>query len=415
MTPIPVKKIKLSNTATLLIEENHATPIVAWSAYFQGSVRAESEKESGLTYFTQRMLLKGTKKFTAEELAFRTEAIGCELSLFTERDAFGLYTAILSKHIEEGLSLFMEALFHPTFPPEEVEKERQLILAEIQHSHDELYAYCLELCDKGLFTAHPYRFPRKGLPESVLSITRDDLARWHQTWYSPDNLVFSVVGDVSTEHIADSIIRALEARPHKAVPVIQPPPQNGRAIREIAVEREKRQLTMAIGFLAPDAQSDDRFPFEVLNGLLSGMGSRLFMELRDKRGLAYSIGSSYDATLDHGILKTYMGTAAEKEKAAREGLLEELWRLRGTLPDADELERTKRNLIGLYEIARQKNSTTARRYARYESLGLGWRTANQYPKKIEEVQASEVARLATRYLIPEQYAYAVVRPKMPVG
>lgn len=408
---IPVQKIKLSNKATLLVEENHATPIVSICAYFLGGVRAENRAHNGISYFTQKVLLKGTEHLTADELAFQTEEIGSSFGLLNEKDAFGVHASVLSKHFDKTFDLFLETLFHPSFPAEEVEKEREVIIAEIEERKDEIYSHCLQLCDKALFSHHPYQFPTKGEIESINSLQRDDLAKWHQQWYQTANMVFSIVGDISAERVSEKIVTNLEKLPKGKAPKIVLPSENGSPKREIIVESDKRQLAMAIGFVAPSATEDDRFAFEVLGGLLSGMGSRLFIELRDKKGLCYSVGSRYDVQLDHGIFKTYMGTAVEQEVAARDGLLEELFRLRDTLADAEELQRTKRHLIGLYEIRRQKNSSQAMRYARYESLGLGWRIANQYPKKIEGVAAETVGQLARKYLEPNKYALSVVRPK----
>ncbi len=405
------KKIKLSNKATLLIEENHSTPIVSFCAYFKGGVRHETEAQNGITYLTQAVLLKGTEKFSAEELAFKTEAIGSVIIPFTDKDAFGVYTSVLAKHLDKALELFLDPIFHPIFPPSEVEKEKQVVLAEIQESRGEIYSHCLELCDKTLFAHHPYRFPIKGNPEVIQNFKQEDLVKWHQTWYHPNNLIFSIVGDFSIKEVEEKVSSLLENLPKKKLPKLIIPSENGERKKEIVEEREKRQLAISIGFLAPQAADEDRFPFEVLNGVLSGMGARLFIELRDKKGLAYSVGSRYDAVLDYGILKTYMGTSPEKESQAKEGLLEELWRLKQAPPSEEELQRAKRYLIGLYEIARQKKSTQALRFARYEMLGSGWRTANQYPKKIEAVQADQVQKMAEQYLNPDRFSCAVIRPK----
>lgn len=407
---LPAQKTKLPNKATLLVEENHSLPIVSFCAYFQGGTRLEEESNNGITYFMQKVLPKGSEKFTAQELAFKTEAIGSNLVFFTEKDHFGCHTSVLSKHFDEALELFFEAIFHPTFLLEEVEKEREVILAEIKESRDEIYSHCLELCDRSLFTQHPYRLATRGELESVKSLHRNDLANWHQQWMVPNNLVFAVVGDISAERMMEKAAVFLERLPKVKFKPVLTPSENGHGEREVSVELEKRQLAISLGFVAPPAVSDDRFPFEVLNGLLSGMGSRLFIELRDKKGLAYSVGSRYDALLDFGILKTYMGTAAEQEQAAKEGLLEELMRLRTETPGEEELQRTKRHLIGLYEISRQKSYVGAMRYARYEMLGLGWRVANLYPKKIEAVQSSAVREVAERYLNRENFSCAVVRP-----
>lgn len=407
---IPADKIKLSNNAVVLVEENHSTPIVALCAYFSGGIRNENKSKNGITNFMQKAALKGTEKYSAEAFAFKSEAIGISFNSFVEKDSFGFYGSVLSKHFDEALDLFFELLFHPLFKPEEVEKERQVILSEIEESRDEIYSYSLELCQQALFAKHPYQFTVKGEPPVVSGISPADLAAWHQAWCQPNNLIFSVVGDISAERVTEKAVAYLEKLAARALTKVTVPREDHFEKREIVRESVKRQAAVAVGFLAPTAESDDRFPFEVLNGLLSGMGARLFIELRDKKGLGYSVGARYDAVLDYGIFKTFIGTSAGQEKAAKEGLIEEVFRLRDEAPSVEELERTKAHLIGLYEIGRQKNFTRALRYARYEMLGLGWRVANTYPKKIEAVQAEMIPELARKYLLPN-YSTAIVRPQ----
>lgn len=441
----PISRTRLRNGTTVLVSENHSTPIVSASAYLGGGVRKEPPGKNGISYLTQKLILKGTEHYTAEEIAFKTEAIGSTIVPFTSKDAVGCTISLTTRHLDEGLEIFADCLLHPAFLDQEVEKEREIVLAEIKEERDDLLTYTLDLCDKAIFAPHPYRLPIRGEPETVRQLSRDEIRAWHSLCYRPDNMILAVSGDVQTDRVMKKIEEifgetpspssASVGRPSRALSgeevnrssptgypfpeqkAVEKPaalssfPASSAHERKLVEEREKRQLSMAVGFIAPSLSGEDYFPFEALNGVTGGMGSRLFIELRDKKGLAYVVASRYEAAAEYGAFKAYIGTSPEHEEMAREGLLQELARLAEDLIDGEELNRAKRYLTGLYEINRQRNSYVAMRLARYELLGIGYQVAEKYPILLEEVTSSQVREMARKYLRPESSALAIIRPR----
>lgn len=402
----------LKNGTTILIKEHHATPIVSVACYFHGGVLFENAKLNGISYFMQKLLLKGTKRRLAEEFAFETEAMGSIIAPFTSKDAFGCHMTMLAKDLDKGCDLLFDALFNPLADPKEVDKERQNIYSEIEEARDDILSYTLELCDKAVFSKHSYGLPIRGAEKSLAAIYRKELCEWHALMYRPDNLVVSVVGDVNISHVIPILERYLSSLSVKKDKFSLPDAFLNRfSPNDILEEREKRQLSLAIGFPAPGIEDKDYIPFDVLNSLLSGMGSRLFIELRDKKGLCYVVSSRYEATKKYGIFKTYIATSPDKEKVSKEGLLEELSKLKYFYVSEKELERAKRYMLGLYDISFQKTVSQALRYARFERVGLGAEMVKKYLSLVEKVTRQDVRRVALQYLKPECAGVVIIRPK----
>ncbi|MBI2267806.1 MAG: insulinase family protein [Armatimonadetes bacterium] len=408
---VAVRKVVLGNGLTLLIRSNHSTPIVAFQAYLRGGVRSELPSRSGLTHFTQRTLIKGTQTLTAQELAEETENLGSFLHSFTGKDTFGLSMTLLSKYVERGAEILADCIRNPRFDPEEVGKERNLIVAQIERNRDEFPHYTMDLCEKVIFARHPYRLSLFGEIETIGNLGRDDLIQWHKRYYVPWNLVIAVVGDIKADRaisVFDKAFGGFAGGPvHDKEPVREAP---AKKARELIEERDKKQVSLVLGFRAASLGSPDYFACQVLNAVLSGMGSRLFIELRDKQGLAYSISSLYEARLDYGVFKAYMGTSPEQEVQAKEGLLIELNKVRQKTVGKDELDRARKYMLGLYEISLQRNSSQAARYALYEILGVGYHFLDEYPARVKEVTARQVKTAAEKYLDTDHPCIALVRP-----
>ncbi|MFH0803420.1 MAG: pitrilysin family protein [bacterium] len=403
---------RAENGLTVIVKENHSTPIVALSVYLYGGVRAENEKNSGISHLTQRLLLKGTRNRTAEETAEELEFIGASLQPFTGKDSMGLSMSIISRHLERGLSILSDCVLNPLFLRDEIEKERKNILIEIAQRKDEPLIYCQELCEEALFSKHPYRLPLKGRESSIHRLKDEELSAWHRKFYTPGHMVVSLAGDVRAKEATRKLLKCLEGLPESVEP---PSPPSGEPStykkRHITKEREKRQVTMVLGFKAPPITSPEYFAFDVLNHVLSGMGARLFLELRDRQGLAYAVNSIYEGRLDCGVFKAFIGTSSEMTDHAREAMLCELEKIKEAEVPDDELERAKRYMLGLNEISLQRNAIQAAQISYYEFTGLGHDMLEKYPRLIRKVTAAEVLQAARAYLDTKNYALAIIRPK----
>lgn len=407
-TDLPMREI-LRNGATLVVKESHATPLVAVCALAPGGVRQETEDNNGITHLVQRTLLKGTRRQTGAELADTLEYLGISLSPFTAKDFVGCSMLTLSRHLEQALALMAEILWQPAFDEDAVQREKRNIVLEIERKQDDILNYSLDLCDGVLFPRHPYRLPLPGTPSSLAGLTSTEVRAWHEQLYrQTDRLIVCVVGDVEAEALAP---RLEDLVPRQTTDVGTPWSHGtlGEPGR-VEVQRPKRQAALTLGFQAPGLRSPDLPAFDVLSHLLSGMGSRLFLELRDRQGLAYVVNAQYDPRLDAGSFRCYMATRPEARQQALAGLRQELGRLRDEPVPPDELARTIQYMTGLHEISLQRNGAQASRYAWYEATELGYERVDRYPEEIARVTAEDVQRCARQYLCDERSALAEIYP-----
>lgn len=393
----------------LILREDHASPVTAVTASFLGGTRFETPGRAGLSYFTQRLAARGTELRSSEQVAEDFEFIGAAFSPFAAKDLFGASLTLLSRHFEEGMRLLAECLRRPSFEPAEVERERKILLMELARRPEDTLAWAMELSEAVLYRRHPYRFPVRGLKESVEKWQRSDLQSWHRRTFTPDRLVISVVGDQRSERIralVEDAFAGLEPSGWSPVRgVLEAPPVRRRVRTE---RREKRQAAVVLSFLAPRFGTEDADAFEVLHHLLAGMGSRLFVELRDRQGLGYVVNCNLDSRFDSGCFKVYCLVPSEQAGRARRAMLEQLERLRHEPVSAAELLRAKKYMLGLFEISQQRKATQAFRLAMCELLGGGFAAVEDYPRRIRSVTSERVMQVAQRYLDTQNFCCAQI-------
>lgn len=401
------------NGITIITKENHSTPTVSFCAYSPGGVRMETEKNHGISHLMQRLLLKGTLSRKADDIAKELEFLGSRMTPFVGKCYVGCSMTVLSKHFDRGLSIFADCLLNPAFVEEEMEKERRSILVEIEERKDDIISYCLEMADSLLFRAHPYRLSLQGEARSLQRINRDDLQCWHQNFYVPERMVLALVGDIKSDEATRKLMAAFNEFQGEGHRLLKSPTKK-ITLREPRVrveKRKRRQVAVTVGFLAPGMAEQESFAFDVINYILSGMGSRLFVNLRDRLGLAYLVNSSYEPMPEVGAFKIYMGTSMERLQDARKALLREIKALRDISVGEEELERTKRYILGMHEISLQKNISQASRYAYYEMMGLGFSWVDLYPERIRMTTSRQVRNAAREYLNPRENVWALIIPR----
>ncbi|MEW6615684.1 MAG: pitrilysin family protein [Thermodesulfobacteriota bacterium] len=406
-----IEKITMENGMTLLIKEDHSTPIVAMRAVFLGGLRFEKKRLNGVNNFIAEMLTKGTRDRNALEIAQLIESTAGSIHGFSGRNSFGLTSEILSRFFDTGLRLFSDIIINPTFDQAELEKERTDILAALKQQEDNLASYTFNIFAKTLYNYHPYGMNILGTKESILNMTRNDLIDYYRTYASPKNLVLSIVGDVRADDTIKKVKQFFQdfAATNFKIPKIlkEAPPE---CIKNVEEYKDKKQAHIVLGFLGTTIYSPDRYALEVLNTVLSGQGGRLFMELRDKLSLAYAVASFFQDGIDPGFIGVYIGTSPEKLDTAIDGIKKELKKVREKKIDSAELERARRYLLGSFEIGLQTNSAKSATMAFGERYGLGYSYFMEYPERIAEVTNDDVLRVARKYLDLDRYSLAVVSP-----
>lgn len=405
----PVTRLVLPNGLTVLMRENRSAPVVAVTLLSRGGSADEAPEVNGVTALLGRVLLKGTRARSALEVASAAEDAGGGIESGADQEYGEVRTWGLARHWRRLLALLHEVATEPRLDDGEIERERAVLVAQIRGLEDQPGQVANRLLARGLFGPRGYGLPTSGEEATVARITRADLLDRLAETYAADRLVLAVSGAVAADEVLGEVGRLFaEVRPGGPAAVAPPPPE--RPIRPREHETSPtQQAHVLLGYLAPAIAASDHVALKVANGVLGGgMSSRLFRTLRDKDGLAYSVGSAYPTRRGAGRVVLHIGTAPENVAAAEAGLRREVDRLAGEPVSEDELERTKAYLSGSFVLDRRTNGRQSFYLAFYEIMGVGAEYVMHYPSLLEGISATDVLRAARRHLV--EPAAVVVGP-----
>lgn len=409
--PSNVTKVRLENGITLIIKETHANPTFAVYAAFPGGLRFENPTYSGIGNFTAGMLTKGTKKRTRLELARDVEDLAGGVDGFSGWNSTGVSGKFLSRFFDRGMELFADVLLNPSFPDDETLKLKSDVSSAIARQADYLPGYTFKLMYKELFKTHPYGMPVLGTVDTLNSLKREDILRHYERFFTPQRMVLTIAGDVNKDY-AIKKIRELFKGFNKAGQDISAFPAEPalKGIRTTAEKAVKEQTHIAIGFHGAAIGDPDSYPLKVMTEILAGQGGRLFINLRDKKSLAYSLHATSKEGKDRGIFAVYLAVAPDKKEMAVAAVLNELKEISSAKATEAEITRAKNSIIGGYEIALQEVSNKASNMANNELYGLGYDFDEKFHAKISAVTTDDVLLAAKKYLTLDAYTIAVVGP-----
>ena len=406
----PVQKAVLANGLVILHSEDHSLPFVTLQLLIDGGSRRDPVGQEGLARIAANGLLLGTSKHTVDAINQELDFMGASLGASSGRDYSTLSLRFLKKDLDGALSLFMEALTEPTFPDEEIKREVEKTLAAIQSEEDQPGEVAEKEFQKALFLTSPYGHPAIGMKESLPRITRDAISHFYKTYYHPNNYILVVVGDISSEEVKTKLLPRFE----KMEPVELPTEvfnfvfANGP--ETIKINREITQANIIIGNDGISRGNPDFYAVSVMNYILGGGGfaSRLLEEIRNKRGLAYSVTSFFDAGKYPGsfqiVLQTKNSSAAEAISLARRQM--ELIQKEPVLDK--ELEGAKKYLIGSFPMRLDTQGKLADFLLQVLYYGLGLDYPEKYPSLIKSVSKDDILRVARKYLHPESCIVVMV-------
>lgn len=409
--PAGIYKETLPSGAVVLVKPEPSVPIVAARAAYLGGLRYEDEASNGIHHLLARSITKGTRKRGARELAALSDELVCSLSGNTGRNSFGLRGDFLAKNFEESFRLFAECLLEPSFENDEVARERAFQLEAIRNRDDNPSGVAFDLFSQALYTKHPYRLDLLGEIATVEKMDGRALGAWYGKHYGTDNLILSIVGDVDPDEafeLAGELLGATGQPSHPAPTVPMEPPVEGA--RRVERNMEKEQAHLILGFPGARFQDPHRHALEVLASVLAGQGGRLFVELRDKRSMAYSITAFNLEGIDPGYFAVYMGTSPEKLADAEAGIRAELEKVVREPISKEELLRAQRHLVGSHAIGLQKNAARAAVIALDTAYGMGPDHFTRYQERVEAVTVDDVLEAARRHVDLDRSVLAVVTP-----
>ena len=404
-------RYSLPNGLRVLVKPNNAVPLVSLRLSMLGGLLAETQATQGISSFLVDMLDRGTLQRSAAQIAAEVEDIAGELSGFSGRNSFGVAGEFLTDSLDKGLELFADVILHPAFDASEVEKVRTERLAALKRREDNLSAKDFELFQNEIFPGHPYRFPLIGTAESVEKIESEALHAYYGTYAHPSNAVLSVVGDVDPDQVVEAISLQLGgwtgpdsvALPEREISALTNAP------RLVSLEKNKSQVHIIVGFPGLRISDSDLPALEVLAQILSGQGGRLFLELRDRQSLAYSVTAFTIEGVDPGAFGAYIASAPDKLDQSLDGLREELRKILEGPIGSEELERAQNYLIGSRAVSLQRYGAQANLLSLDELYGLGATHHLDYASSIDKVTVDDLARVAKRIIRLDSETVAIVR------
>lgn len=404
----------LSNGTRLLARWNTENEIVAVRIMFKTGSRYERSTHFGVSNLALRMLLKGTGTRSAERIADDLDAIGAHLDVGVEKDVGGLMLQCAAPVLDEALEILWDVTNSPVFARDQVRWEKQRIKMEILEDEDSPMTYTFKQFIRNLYGEHPYGAPSKGYPETLSKLTADRVSKHYRKCLSSREMVIAAVGHLDIGRIVRWLDERFGVLPIAKRELVEPDDSSlgtGSAVRHTQHRRRVEAENLVMGYLAPSLLSPDFPVMKVLDSILgSSMDSRLFIEVRDKRGLAYSVGSSYVARKGPGALCIYFGTDPSNHEQALSQCQIQVQRLQQELVPDDELHRARQYLQGLHVMSLETNMGQAEMLSSSVFFGLGSDYVSEYPQLIGAVTAEDVRRVAQQYLT--DYASAVTTPSL---
>ena len=389
--------IQLPNGARIALDAMPGLRTAAVGVFLGAGARFEPAERSGLAHFLEHMAFKGARGLNAREIAERIEARGASMNAATEYERTSYFVRCLSADASEMLDIALSLVFAPDHPVEEVEREKGVVLQEIGEAADQPDDLVFELAQQATFGDHPLGRPILGIEQTLNAITRDDLYGFASNNYAPHRTVISVAGAFDRSAILDTVNRWFESRPAQGARNIEPP----RAPVAVAktAQRKLEQCHLVLGRRAPSSVSDDRFAARIFTEIFGGgMASRLFQEVRESRGLAYTIDASIDQYSDVGRISVYAGCAT-KDAAEVVRITSDIWRqLASEGPTELELARARAVAAANYAMAAEAPAMRAASAA-YELLTFGHlMNIEDVLQRIDSVTAADVRRVAQESL-----------------
>jgi zinc protease len=400
----------LSCGATLITRENHSLPLVSLGFYVKGGRVSESKENCGITRLTLSTSLKGTENRSAEEIFNGLEMLGASANTQIEADYFGYLLKLISENLEPTLDIMTDVIKNPMFDPEELEKEKTILLARIERNRDSMRDYPIQLLYEAIFPQHPYGLSSLGEEDAVESLDRRMVRRWHEDHFSAENMTIVAVGDFDSFELRRKLGELFGDFRKGTSREIIIPSVNFKSDRNILAEnRRKAQTAQALGFITCRYSDDDLYALKVLQAIASGTGGRFFHQLREKEGLAYTVYGVNDSWEQAGLFYAYIATSPQNEELAREKLLDEFYRFKSDPVTDEELQTAKNYISGIYQIYLETNSALVQQYAKAEILGKGIEAVEEYPQRIAEVTKDQVKEVSARYFDPRSFAVGATR------
>ena len=403
------RKTILENGIKVITEEIPYLKSVSIGVWAISGSRDEQPHENGISHFIEHLLFKGTERRTAFEIAKEIDSVGGTLNAFTGREYTCFYAKVIDQNLVLAIDLLSDIFLHPLMEPNDVEKERMVILQEIRMVEDTPDDYIHDLFNRVCWGEHPLGSPICGTMERVQSFTRDQIYQFFKKGYPSQRIIVCAAGNLQHQEVVDQIEKAFGHIPRSNLPKERSRPDSISTTN--VWKRDLEQVHICLGTRGLPYNHSHRFASYILNTILGGgMSSRLFQEIRENRGLAYSVYSYLPAYMDTGLFVVYAGTSEESYREVIELTLKEFKRLKNDPFRNGELETAKEHLKGNLLLSLESSDSLMTRLAKNEIYFDAYLAVEQILAGIEGVREEEIRFLANELFDQRYFCLTMLGP-----
>lgn len=395
----------LDNGIRIIHSQSHSAVTYA-GVYINVGSRNEQGAEEGMAHFIEHSIFKGTEHRRSCHIRNRIDGVGGELDAFTTKEDTCIYASALTEHLERCLELFADMLFHATFPSNEIEKEKDVVIEEINlYKDDHSESICVDF-ENSFFGDHPLAHDILGTKKNVKHFTSEILKDYLNRKYTPDRMVISVVGNVEFKKLVRLCQKYFEDYPSRTADIQRTAPPTYTPFNT-SINKRGHQTLMVIGCPAPNTFDDNKTAFTLLNNILGGsaMNSRLNVAIREKHGFCYNIYSSYYTFTDAGISFTYAGVDNGAAERSTELILNEMKRLRDTRLTSQQLKAAQMQFIGNlaidYDSGQAVMEGIGKAHLNFDHVD----TLEENIRDILSVTAEDIQSVAQEYLVEDKFSF----------
>ena len=405
-----IHKDVLPNGLIILTETMPVVRSVTVGIWVKTGSRQEREEENGISHFIEHMVFKGTKNRSAEQIARQADSIGGHLDAFTAKECTSFSVKALDEHLPRAFDIVSDLFINPVFQAEDIGKESKVIQEEIKMVEDTPDDLVHEIFTQSYWRGHALGRPILGTRHTVSSFNRESVVEYFRRHYTPNSTLIAAAGNVEHARFVDLVTQYFGSLPCGPTEDDGPPPTPHPAIRH-RHKKELEQVHLLVGAPSYPQPHDKRFACYILNTVLGGgMSSRLFQNIREKRGLVYSVFSGLSSFRDAGCLSVYAGTSLENARQVLNLILDEFRQLKAQPISEEELRHAKDYLKGSLLLSLETTGSRMANLARQEIYFGRYITLDETSQSVEKVTASEVLEVAREFFQTERLAVTFLGP-----
>lgn len=403
------QKTVLPNGVRIITEEIEHIRSVAVGLWVGAGSRDEKEGYEGISHFIEHMFFKGTKNRTAREIAESLEAVGGQLNAFTTKEYTCYYAKVLDEDIDLAMDVLNDMFFESLFDEKEIEKEKRVVIEEIKMYEDSPDEIIHDLFSDYVWNDHPLGRPILGTEESIKGLTREKILTYMDQHYAPDNLVIAVAGKIKHEDVLNKLAPVYGQFKRGGRRVLEGTPV-GRKVQKM-IPRDTEQMHLIVGVPGLGQEDKDLYPMHIINNILGGgLSSRLFQEIREQRGMAYTVFSYHSTYVDTGLFAIYAGTTPTNSQEVVECILAEILDIKRNGITAAELERTKSQIKGGLYLGLESANSRMSRLGKTELTYNRVISPEEVVEKLEQVTIEDVQRVVNQLFTRDRISLLMLGP-----